>query len=130
MSVCVLAAFLIMGTDINANGVDYVKGQPLTEKEIQIQKLKESQLFDNTIKELEFEPTLGKNKTVLPKVYDARDEGLKVPVKDQGIWGCCWAISALESAELSMVKQSEKTHLDFSEAHLAYFFYHRMDDLL
>ena len=41
----------------------------------------------------------------LPTSYDARDEGLVTPAKDQGSCGSCWAFASVGAMESHMLKQ-------------------------
>lgn len=47
-------------------------------------------------------------------------------VKDQGSTGMCWAFSAVATAEADAIKNhgADKSQIDLSEWHLAYFLYH------
>ncbi len=64
----------------------------------------------------------------VPSKYDLRDDGLVTPVKLQNPWGSCWAFggtAAVESSILSAYGSTyEKSKLDISEKHLAYFALH------
>lgn len=59
----------------------------------------------------------------LPDVYDSREEGIITPVKQQGIYGTCWAFSALSMLESSALRQNIMSgqEADLSERHLAYY---------
>jgi len=63
----------------------------------------------------------------LPASYDLRDYGLLTSIKNQGDTNTCWAHAAMASAESNMLKTGlaneilEKTELDLSESHLAWF---------
>lgn len=73
----------------------------------------------------------------LPSSYSSVEEGVISPVKDQGENGTCWAFSSICNAESDrFLDQTEKkgffssNNLDFSEAHLAYYTYHPVEDPL
>lgn len=59
----------------------------------------------------------------LPEQYDARDEGLITPVKDQSGAGVCWAFSTVSAMETNAIKQGLAVNgaVDYSESHLANF---------
>lgn len=60
-----------------------------------------------------------------PSRYDSRESGLVTSVKNQDIFGACWAFSAIGASESSLIKEFPKTYnkdnTDFSELHLSYF---------
>ncbi|NLB84111.1 MAG: hypothetical protein GX791_07685, partial [Synergistaceae bacterium] len=58
----------------------------------------------------------------LPSKYDLRDYSALTAVRDQDLYGTCWAFGALASLE-STFKMREGENFDFSEWHLAYFAY-------
>ncbi|MDD6266132.1 MAG: C1 family peptidase, partial [Clostridia bacterium] len=71
--------------------------------------------------------------------FDSREAGLTTSVKNQRPYGSCWAFSAISVAESSIlatgatINGGEKVStdtIDFSELHLAYFFYHYAADPL
>lgn len=63
--------------------------------------------------------------------YDPRPQGNVTPVRTQE-YNTCWAFSSLGAGEQSLVAKglSDPASLDLSEAHLAYFFYHAVEDPL
>jgi len=67
----------------------------------------------------------------LPASYDSRDYGLVTPVKNQGIYGNCWAFATLSSMESSLIKQGKAdSTIDLSEYHLNYYSYFTGHDIL
>ena len=72
------------------------------------------------------EPQLRKsnsgNEDVLPSSYTVSSES-KIPIKDQGYYGTCWAFATLASAESTYYEKTQK-ELDLSELQLAFFGYH------
>lgn len=75
------------------------------------------------------------NKAVkIPSSYDLRDEGLITDIKDQGLYGTCWAFSTIAASESSLLKEFPEKYnsqtLDLSEAHLSYFTYNKAADPL
>ena len=69
----------------------------------------------------------------IPNSYSAVSENQVTSVKNQNPNGTCWAFSAINSVEASLIMNSDKytnTNLDLSERHLAYFFYHTAADPL
>lgn len=52
--------------------------------------------------------------------YDAREEGLISPVKDQGWTSTCWAYTAMSGVETAFWKKDRGEFYDFSEMHLVY----------
>lgn len=111
-------------------GVQYVHGRELTEEEIEEQKALETVLPE--IQELPegYEPVSRVARTRLPAKYDAREEGLITPVKDQGDWGSCWAFATIAATESDAILKGYDSNPDFSELHLAYFYYNRVTDPL
>ena len=128
------AAFLLCIADcrqIRADDYqDYINGQPLSEEEIELQKAKEPVLTDNFIEDFEFKPADIRTYNILPEKYDSREQGIISSVKDQGKWGCCWALAAADAAETNAAILSIQKDADYSEGHLAYFFYNRVNDPL
>ena len=66
----------------------------------------------------------------IPDQYDLRNDGLVTPVKLQNPWSSCWAFGGTAAAESSILSAYgttyEKSKLDLSERHLAYFALHPM----
>ena len=56
-----------------------------------------------------------------PETFDLREYGLVTPVYEQGDFGTCWAICAMESLETQILKNRYEENIDLSEWHLAYF---------
>ncbi len=73
-----------------------------------------------------------KKSTNLPSSYDARKEGYITSVKDQGNDGTCWAFAASAASEASLIKNNgfDKSSINLSELHLAYFTYNNSYDAL
>ena len=58
----------------------------------------------------------GQGKSSLPKSYDSRKVGRVSPVRDQGIYGTCWAFGALGALESSLLP---KENLQFATDHMS-----------
>lgn len=58
-----------------------------------------------------------------PESYDLRDFGIVSPVRSQGSYGTCWAISALGSIETQIMRNGWETMPALSSWHLSYFSY-------
>jgi len=124
--------------------LDYIKGRPLTEQEIEEQKAMEPELeqlprFDKEIVTISSEASeLNKNRGAYTEaVYDLREQSYygAINVKDQQETGMCWAFGTTTAAEISRAKQlaasgESVTNIEFSPLHLAYFLYHRQNDPL
>lgn len=73
-------------------------------------------------------------KTVsLPESYSSLDLGYITPVKFQGDYGTCWAISTMTASEASMIKNlgyenTSSNRLNLSELQFAYFLYNNAYD--
>lgn len=129
--VILICAILDMESVHAEEAQDYIIGRPLTEEEIENQKALEPELFDNYIEDFEIEASTIQPYTVLPERYDARERGVVPKVKNQGMWSCCWAVATTLNAEVSTAAwQGGMVNLDYSEGHLAYFFYNRINDPL
>ena len=59
----------------------------------------------------------------LPSRYDATEEGLITPVKNQENYGTCWAFSSISAIETNMIKKGFENvyNVDYSELHHSYF---------
>lgn len=133
-----------MGVSAHASGnalqsedpsIDYILGRPMTEEEIAEQEalvpeLQEMPLPDELVEPVQTEARARTSQAAGVERFDLRDEGIITSVKNQIVNGPCWAFSAIASAESSMMKQKYGPELDFSEEHLAYFFYNRQNDPL
>lgn len=68
----------------------------------------------------------------LPASLDLRDKGWVTPVKQQGPWQTCWAFGATAAAESSILSDAnltyDKTGLDLSERHLAWYAVHHVSE--
>lgn len=112
-------------------GVDYIKGRPLTEAEIQAQREMEPELKELTpynIPESE-SSAAPRARMALPTAYDSRNRGYITSVKDQNPWGACWAFAFQGTLEASLIKDGWSAGMDLSEQHLGYFTYYRTADL-
>lgn len=59
----------------------------------------------------------------LPAAYRLMDDGLVTPVRDQGIYGTCWAFASIASAESFILGNGLAASPDLSEWQLAYYTY-------
>lgn len=74
----------------------------------------------------------------IPSSYDARENFYTTAVKDQNVWGNCWAFSTIGVAESSLItqervirgEQATKDNIDLSERFLTYFMYNSVEDPL
>ena len=65
-------------------------------------------------------------RSVYPETFDLRDQGKITSVKDQGSTDTCWAFTSTGAMEADI----EVASTDFSENHLAYYFYDDQTDPL
>ncbi len=63
----------------------------------------------------------------LPESFDIRSINRNTDVKDQGIYGTCWAFSAAASGESSIINSNPNVNL--SELHTAYYTYYGSDQV-
>ncbi len=62
----------------------------------------------------------------LPEKYDLRNvdgASFVTSVKNQGVYGDCWAFGTLSSLESNLLKTGKAANVDLSERHLAWFTY-------
>lgn len=119
--------------------LDYIYGRELTEEEIAAQKalepkyLPEMEVFElpevNKKRKIFLDGTSG---VTLEASYDAREEGILNPVRNQNPWGTCWSFASLGIMESALIKEGEAVQngIDLSERHLAYFVGHTGYDVL
>lgn len=126
------------------DGIDYVKGRPLTEEEIAQQQalepvLKELPRFDDKLIVVETpDSSLKQNRGVsFESYYDMRQQSYSdvIKVKYQGNTGLCWAFGTTTAAEISRAKQladrgENVSFYQFSPFHIGYFMYNRVNDPL
>lgn len=70
---------------------------------------------------------------LVPPYYSSVEQGYITAAKNQGSYDTCWAFSAINSAETSLIMKNENftiENLNLSELKLAYFFYHTPTDPL
>ncbi len=66
----------------------------------------------------------------LPEKYDLRNvdgASFVTSVKNQGVYGDCWAFGTLSSLESNLLKTGKAANVDLSERHLAWFTYNGKD---
>lgn len=118
--------------DSDTDGLDYIKGRPLTEEEEQEQLAP----FDN-LTSYSKAVKIGNNTsqvpmgraTSYPSYYNAAQQGYVTSVKDQNPYGMCWSFAMASLLETSLLTEGSGTY-DLSEEHLAYFFANRNNDPL
>ncbi len=120
---------------LETDSIDYILGRPMTEaekieQEAMVPELKELPLPDELVEPVHTEGRAGASDASQVRRFDLREEGLVTSVKSQVIDGPCWAFSAIAMAESAMAGQGMGLEPDFSEEHLAYFFYNRQNDPL
>lgn len=123
----------------DTSNVEYIKGRPLTDREIKEQKLHEPKLEEVILEDFKTDNTkLDYVGDIFQSVYDARSDGIITDVKDQGQTQLCWDFATLSLVETAMIKDkvtvdgivSNKDNVDLSEAFLGYFYYNRVNDTL
>jgi len=123
--------------------LDYVLGRPMTEEELEQQEnLRPDQVGGTldagvTIPSFEDQDEVPSTRASLPASYNTNTKSLVTAVKDQGIYGTCWAFSTISAAESSLISKGAtvngtkaNTNLDLSELHLSYFCYNPVVDPL
>ena len=116
--------------------LDYIKGRPLTEEERQEQEalvpeLKEMKRLDISfeLSKKESGSALYLRRAGMPASYDPRENGVVTSAKSQGSTDTCWAFATIGAIEQSAIFTGlADESADYSENHLAYFFYHRETD--
>lgn len=119
------------GSDTD-NGIEYIKGRPLTEEE----EKEQLEPFDS-LTSYSTAVEIGNDTDDIPmgraasypSYYNAAEQGYVTSVKDQEPYGMCWAFGMASIMETSLLAQGLGTY-DLSEEHLAYFFANRTNDPL
>lgn len=126
--------------------LDYIKGRPLTDSEIEEQKASEPDELNGYIPTQLVAPSIhddneGENfrtySSVIPTEYNSAELGNITEVKNQR-YGDCWSFAAMAAAEASVICKKESIkgieantdNIDFSEWFLSYFMYHSQVDML
>ncbi len=63
-------------------------------------------------------PTLDRSEAELPSRYDARNDGIVTPAKNQGKCGSCWAFASIATFESHLLKKYGSGPYDLSEQQL------------
>lgn len=71
--------------------------------------------LDDATYQLFMKPVVKDRVDMLPSSYDARDDGIVSPAKDQGICGSCWAFASVGAMESHLKKQYNVGLEDLSE---------------
>ena len=67
---------------------------------------------------------------VIPRSYDAREEGDLSEIRDQGQIGNCWSYAVMGASEANIRKKGYESNPDLSEYHLSYSLYNKALDPL
>lgn len=117
------------------NELDYIKGRPLTEEEkaeqeALVPKLKEMERLDISFDlPQSSQISLYSARAGMASSYDPRVENKVTIAKTQGSTEACWAFTAVAMMEQAVISQGVSANsVDYSENHLAYFFYNRTKD--
>lgn len=145
VGVIVVAFLLNTASGFAITELDYTKGRPLTQKEIQENKALEPKLSDLfqfkdgkiPLQNGGDEASSRVKRQALPLQYDIREESYAkyIKVKNQRSTGLCWAFTASSVSEVSFLKQQEiygnnPIYSELSPAHFGYFLFNRMNDPL
>ncbi|MBD5545288.1 MAG: hypothetical protein HDR01_13905 [Lachnospiraceae bacterium] len=115
--------------------LDYIKGRPLTEEErleqeALVPKLKEMERLDFSFELPKNSPIAFYSQRVgMPASYDPRLSSSVTSAKNQGSTDMCWAFATIGAIEQAAIYSGfADSSVDYSENHLAYFFYNRETD--
>lgn len=109
---------------------DYILGRPMTEEEIEKQQQIAAKALENSSYvpldsttasyDISVDETALPARTAIPSQYDSRKHGAETKVSDQSPYGTCWAFTAINLLEISLLSKGY-SYTDLSESHLAYF---------
>lgn len=121
----------VSGSDTD-NGIEYIKGRPLTEEEEkeQLEPFESLTSYSTAIEIGNDTDDIPMGRAAsYPSYYNAAEQGYVTSVKNQDPYGMCWAFGMASIMETSLLAQGLGVH-DLSEEHLAYFFANRTNDPL